>query len=439
MKLKLGIKKINNDDLTDNKYDVENNTFTTFIKNTTSFNKKFIYTSFQQNIFNVGDNEFNNISVKAMVIDNVGRLYIGGDFNKIGNLTCNHVAMWDGKKWNSLGDGLNGQVTSMCVDKNNNLFVGGSFSGTYYDLVKSNCIIVWNSHNKKWIELDGGVNDIVASIKKLSNGNVVIAGSFTSSINSLTYLEKIAYWNGTNWINLGDDFLINKNIYAMSIDFNNNIYIGGFNELPASVYDWVNSQWKILIDNDSNKLTQIINTIIINPLTSNPIFGGIIGNFGSVSNVFNVIEFNISTNEWIPLTNSDGYGLDSQCYTLFYDNINKQILAGGGFKYLTNGSNNGTMLNNVARWNGIKWENLGLGLNANNVESFEINSNGELFIGGSILGSFDVWTNGIIIYTNNYIDLFFKDKFIYTLTNFKKSITVSINKCNVYIFDQIFN
>ena len=438
MKLKLDIKKITAKDIKNyNKFNINNNTFTTFVKKTNLLNNTFIYTNFSQNIENITRYDFSNVSVKAMVIDNIGRLYVGGDFNKIGNLTCNRIAMWDGKKWNSLGDGLNGQVISLGIDGNNNLFVGGSFGGTYDNLIKSNSIIMWNSYNKKWVSLDGGVNGNVASINTLSNGNIVIAGSFTSSINSSTYLEKIAYWKDCNWINLGGDFLIDKNIYASTIDKFDNIYIGGYNDLPVSIYIWTTKQWNKLISKDSNELTQIVNTIIINPTNSNPIFGGIIENFGTVTNVFNVVEFDIILNQWIGLTNSDGFGLNSQCYKLFYDKINKQILAGGGFNCLSNGIDDGLVLNNVAKWNGYRWENLGVGINGNNVESFEITSNNELFIGGNIIGSENIWANGIVIYTNNYINLFYKHNLLYTLTNFKKSITISINKCLSYIFESI--
>ncbi len=339
MKLELGVKKITSEDISskDEKFNIQNNTFLTYVKKTNFFNHTSIYTSFQENIENVSDFRDNYISIKAMVFDNIGRLYIGGDFNKIGNLSCNNIAMWDGKKWNTLGEGLGSQVLSLCVDKNNNLFVGGSFGGTYYGSVKSKNIIMWNSYNKKWIELDGGVDRNVSSVNKISNGYIVISGDFTTSIDSSTYLEKIAYWNGTNWINIGADFLIDKSIYASTIDKFDNIYIGGYNDLAVSVYNWKTNQWNKLIDTNSNELTQIINAIVINPITSNPIFGGSIGNFGSITNVFNVIEFDIITNTWIPLTNSDSYGLDSQCFSLFYDKINNQLLAGGVFSRLSNG------------------------------------------------------------------------------------------------------
>jgi hypothetical protein len=441
MKLELDIKKITNNDISKSgKFNILNNTFTTFVKKTNQLNEKYIYTDFEQQIENSTMREFDFTSIKAIIIDNIGRLYIGGNFNRIGNLSCNNVAMWDGKRWNNLDYGVNGQVVSLGIDGNNNLFVGGSFAGTFNGLVKSKNIIMWNTYSKNWVSLDGGVNSNVVSINKLSDGNIVIAGYFTSSMNSLTLLEKIAYWNKTNWVNLGGDFLIDKNIYASAIDKSDNIYVGGYYGTPVSVYNWSSKLWSVLADKDSNILSQTVNAVLINPITSNPIFGGIIENFGSptITNVFNVVEFDINTNTWIPLTNSDGYGLDSQCNVLFYDKINERMIAGGSFEYLTNNTTNGQILNLVASWDFDKkeWTNLGSGITGNYVEALEISSSNELFIGGFIGGSKNVWSNGIVIYTNNYVDLFFKNDLLYTLTNFRKSITISINKCLKYIFSQ---
>ncbi len=90
----------------------------------------------------------------------------------------------------------------------------------------------------------------------------------------------------------------------------------------------------------------------------------------------------------------------------------------------------------MAKWNGSEWKNIGFGINGNYVESFQVNNGGEIFIGGNIFGSQNVWANGLVIYTNDYINLFFKDKLLYTLTNFNKSITISVNKCLSYIFNK---
>ncbi len=433
-KLELSIQKIKKDNTIESNYFLKKNKFSTFIKDYNFINLQYIYTKFPQSIELVSEYDQNSVEIKAIVVDRLGRLYIAGSFNKIGDLVCNNIAMWDGNKWNRLGDGINSQIISLVVDSKNNLFVGGSFSGSgNQNLISSSSIIKWNG--RKWESLDGGVNGNVNVISTLSNGLIVIGGSFTSSITSGTPLQKIAMWNGLNWINLGTDFLNNGNIYGLDIDSKNNIYVGGFN-LPVSVLNMADNIWTILTDSNSNILDQIVNTVVINQQTGNPVFGGSFGNFGTVTGVFNAIEFNLSTNTWVSLNNPDGFGLDAQCFKLFYDKTNKRIIAGGIFDRLTNGTEDNTVLNKVAVWDGTYWRPLGSGINGNYVESFGILPDNTLFIGGNILGTNNIWSNGLVIYTNNYVNIWRKDKLIYTLTNFEKSITISNNCDSQYIFQK---
>jgi hypothetical protein len=434
VKHELSVKVINSKNTLNGNYYIKKNKFETYVKESDFRNILPIYTKFPQDIQTVNDYFDSYVAIKTMVIDKLGRLYIGGNFNKIGNLVCNNIAMYDGNKWNSLENGLNSEVLSLCIDLSNNLFVGGSFSGT--DTVNSTNIIKWNGI--KWISLDGGVDRNVSVVSTLSNGKIVIGGDFTSSVTSGTPLQKIATWNGTNWINLGAEFLNDKNIYGMAVNtVTNKIYIGGYNDLPVSELNVNTNVWTTLTDSNSNTLTQIINTVTIDKSTGNPVFGGIIGNFGTVTNVFNAISFDLLTNTWVPLTGQDGYGLDSQCYKLYYDNINRRIIAGGFFTYLTNGTNIGTKLNLIATWNGKNWNPIGKGVNGSYVESFATYPDGTLFIGGDILGSQNIWSKGLVIYTTNYVNICNKDNLLYTLTNFDNSITISNNCENDYIYQKV--
>jgi hypothetical protein len=433
-KLELGVKKLTRKNTCKSNYYVKKNFFTTFIKNSDFYNNQAIYTKFPQDIDNIGDFGADQLVIKAMVFDKLGRLYIGGSFNRIGNLICNNIAMWDGTKWSSLDKGINSQVLSMSIDSSNNLFVGGSFNGT--DTVISQSIIKWNG--LKWESLDGGVNANVDVVSTLPSGKIVIGGSFTNSITSSTPLQKIAIWNGANWVNIGADFLNDKSIYGLAVDSKlNKIYIGGYNNLPVSVLDVSSGIWSTLADSNSNVLDQIVNTIMIDKSTGNPVFGGSFGNFGTITGVFNVISFNILTNTWVPFTNSQGYGLDGQCFKLFYDDYNKKIFAGGSFTRLTNGTNEGKFIYKASIWNGTDWEPIGEDINGIYVESFAIQPNGNLFIGGDIIGSQYLYSKGLVIYTNNYVNIRDKKNLLYTLTDFNKSITISNNSGSKYIFQKV--
>ncbi len=418
----------------DGNYYIKKNKFATLVKKININNTISIYTKFFQDIEFVGDDYGRiNVSIKAMIIDKLGRLYIGGNFNKIGNLICNNIAMWDGFKWNNLADGIYGEVNSFGIDLENNLFVGGSFDGSWFRNILSKNIIKWNGSS--WESLDGGVNNYVSSIGTLSNGQIVIGGSFNITITSGIILQKIATWNNFQWVDLGSP-IISDNIYALAIDKNDLIYIGGY-FLQASVLNTNTGIWTTLVDSNLNKLNQIVNTIIINKITQNPIFGGIIRNFGSISGVYNVIEFNLITNTWLPLTNSNGYGLNAQCYKLFYNHLNNQIIAGGFFSGLTNGINSDSSLSRIATWDGVMWKPISVGINGDYVETFELLPDNTLFIGGNFFGSNNLWSTSLVIYTPNYINIYKKKNILYTLTNFNKSITIS-NNCDInYIFQKV--
>lgn len=75
-----------------------------------------------------------NSSVLALHYSD-GMLYAGGRFTRANDNVVNYVAEWNGEEWNRLGSGLNNPVNSV-FRLDNNLYVGGSFSGTTAELPK---------------------------------------------------------------------------------------------------------------------------------------------------------------------------------------------------------------------------------------------------------------------------------------------------------------
>ena len=69
-----------------------------------------------------------NGAVLAMVSDNAGNVYVGGDFTHVDGLRVNHIAQWDGSSWSALGSGMNGIVDSLALDSNGELYAGGTFT-----------------------------------------------------------------------------------------------------------------------------------------------------------------------------------------------------------------------------------------------------------------------------------------------------------------------
>lgn len=72
-----------------------------------------------------------NTIVTAVEIGSAGNIFAGGPFKRFthtGGGEANHIAMWDGSGWSTLGSGTNSAVTALVSDNARNLYVGGKFT-----------------------------------------------------------------------------------------------------------------------------------------------------------------------------------------------------------------------------------------------------------------------------------------------------------------------
>ena len=63
-------------------------------------------------------------------VDGNGALYLGGDFPAIGGSQLANIARWNGSAWEALsatGNGINGTVRALVSDQQGNLYAGGNF------------------------------------------------------------------------------------------------------------------------------------------------------------------------------------------------------------------------------------------------------------------------------------------------------------------------
>lgn len=127
-----------------------------------------------------------------------GMLYAGGNFSIAGENSANSIASWDGTKWDSLGSGINGgfmQVYALCVC-NGKLYAAGKFTAAGGGAV--NNIAVWDGN--KWDSVGHGLNNTTLALT-VYDGKLVALGYFDSAGGHPA--SEIAYWDGSNWYPVG--------------------------------------------------------------------------------------------------------------------------------------------------------------------------------------------------------------------------------------------
>jgi hypothetical protein len=70
--------------------------------------------------------------LNAVVVDEAGHLYVGGQFSTAGDVTAYHIARWDGSHWSPVGTGVRGgaapSVQALALDEMGRLYIGGWFT-----------------------------------------------------------------------------------------------------------------------------------------------------------------------------------------------------------------------------------------------------------------------------------------------------------------------
>ena len=179
-------------------------------------------------------------SVNVLKIDGNDNVYVGGQFTTLGDgtTTANRMAKWDGTDWSALTsssgiNGIDGNVLSIVVDKNNHLYVGGQFTTLGDGTTTANYIAKWDGTNWSPLISNIGINGLGYSVHALAidgNDNLYVSGVFTTLGDEATTANHIAKWDGTDWSALISSSGINglgNSTQALAIDGSNNVYVGG--------------------------------------------------------------------------------------------------------------------------------------------------------------------------------------------------------------------
>jgi hypothetical protein len=303
-------------------------------------------------------------AIRQLILDPKGGLYVAGNFLSAGGIIVNHIAHWSGSTWTGLGGGVTGlyggSVTCLALDDAGNLYAAGSF--TQAGNIPASNVAKWNG--SIWESLGSGVNGDVASMAVDSQNHLYVSGWFSTA--GGVPVNNIAEWTGTQWEALGDG-LNGMPAYALVVDAQDRLIAGGSFDIAGGIQAdglarWDGQMWESINDGVQRWITSLsLKGDTLNIGGRNQIWKLVDGTFEKVGDP---IYYFIN-----------GTYYDTSPVAIVFDNHGRMIVGG----FFTKAGN--VTANNIARWNGIRWESLGSGTNSS-VNSMVLDDGGNLVVGG---------------------------------------------------------
>ena len=299
-----------------------------------------------------------------------GKIIATGTFAQAGSTMVNNIAEWDGNQWQPMGVGLWGlspypdaQGITL-IAYHNALFVTGSFDGAggafhsdTFHIVRS--IAKWDTTD--WFKVSpshfSGFNSIATASIEYHN-NLYIGGGFSVAIDTagIHPAQGIARWNDTVFSACGTLWSNNSsgNFHPRTgVVYNNKLIIGGFfNSINGSAYGtygyvgaWDDTNWSTLSTGLNNSVFAL--TVFNGELYA----GGAFTATGSGSPIKYVSKWDGT--QWLPV----GEGLNDTVITLCVDSLHNKLYAGGSFTQ----TGLGVSAKHLAEWTGTNWVEVGGG------------------------------------------------------------------------------
>jgi|GEM_PF-1785581 len=314
-----------------------------------------------------------NGPIFSLIVNEEGRLYLGGGFSTVGNKISRLVAQWDGSSWSGLGEGVSGSVAALVLGENDDLFVAGNFDSAGGLGAKN--IAKWDG--AEWSPLAEGLNGRTRALAFDGNGSLYAGGDIDSA--GVLAVNNIAKWDGIAWSSLGegiegDPF---ENVYALAIDANDNLFVGGEFEMaggnPAkNIAMWDGRSWSEvgggLYDDHTGGIVRALRF----DDDGNLYAGGFFTKSGN-KQVFHIAKWDGF--QWVAV----GSGFNTGVLSLETDE-NGDVYAGGQFDGVINPFRDN--FNRIARWDGVDWFQLGSGLRGY-PRSLALDGRGNLYAGGA--------------------------------------------------------
>jgi hypothetical protein len=319
-----------------------------------------------------------------------GKLYAGGIFTNAGSVMASNVAVWNGSSWSALGsgsaNGVNNSISALAF-QGDDLYVGGSFSVA--GGVSAQGIAKWDGAS--WSPLGAGCKapngSTAVTCIGILGSDVYVGGSFTNA-GGVT-ARAFAKWDGLSWTTWPTtdgvfQYPLNDVPNRMVVK-DGSLYIGGnFNQAgdvnANHVARWDGNNFYALGEKPANGIaTPPINVSCIGQADDGIYVGGLFTAAGRT--LANRIARFDGTN-WFDVGGGTMGGASSANRVLAIAGRGNEVFVGGTFTGV-----GGYSVNNIARWDGANWSNMGLGFDSS-VGVLAASPNA-VYAGGSFTNVFD--------------------------------------------------
>jgi hypothetical protein len=319
-------------------------------------------------------------SIYALVADQKGNIYAGGNFTRAGGISANNIAKWDGTSWSALGSGVtNGAyeayVHVCAVDSSGNLYVGGKFN-------TAGSVAAWNLarwDGSAWSAVGNHAKGFywVMALAPDNKGNLYVGGEFDSA--GPLPANNIAKWDGNTWSALGNGVRIKETreecyaIITLAFDDSGQLYAGGWFDTAGSVVahnvaKWDGKEWSGL----GNGLDDNVCNLVFDR-TGGLYASGWFDTAGSAA-AYHLAKWDNGV--WSALGDSVGDYWDNMAISVDTAGI---VYAGNGFHAVGTGT---TFVFSMSKWDGSAWKSMGNGF-FGDVNECAIDQSGTLYAAGS--------------------------------------------------------
>lgn len=305
--------------------------------------------------------------VESMAFDSArNRIYFAGSFTTINSVTCNGICYWDGNNFIAMDAGIGPlhteDVLTVTVAPNGDVWIGGNFTTVGSGAAATKGLARWNLASSSWTAFNVTTTTFIEidQVAVDKNNNLYIAGIFTGW-NGVAGEDYVAKFTGS-WVKLGTTPFSGSETptprgRGSDFDQSSNWYIGSLTNggaAAAHLFKWDGTAWTTALATDARSASSVQAVYFAPDGTFY-----LSGNFGTLGGVTAaaIAQWNGST--VVPL----GSGLNSNATSLARLS-NGLLVAAGNFTSAGGNSN----IKALAYWNGYSWLptdiNLGAGTSA---------------------------------------------------------------------------